>query len=177
METSQNITDDFMKAYENYSDAIFRHCYFRLYDRERATEMMQETFVRTWEQVRTGREIKNVRAFLYRVANNLVIDHVRKRKESSLEALMETGFEPGVEEQEKTYAVIDAQFVLEALKDLDAKSRDVIIMRYIDDLGPNEIAEITGESANVVSVRLNRAVKSAQNILSHQNAETISQTI
>jgi len=48
---------------------------------------------------------------------------------------------------------------------LPEDSRTVLVMRYIDDLGPNEIADMLEESANVVSVRINRATKELRKIL------------
>ncbi len=88
------LEDIFIKAYDDHSDAIFRHCYFRVFERERAKELTQEVFIKTWEYLRNGQEVKNLRAFLYRVANNLVIDESRKKKANSLEAMQEQGFDP-----------------------------------------------------------------------------------
>ena len=75
-------------------DAIFRHCYFRVFDRERARDLVQETFLKTWEYLTRGHDIENIRAFLYRVATNLIIDDSRRKKEISLEQLSESGFDP-----------------------------------------------------------------------------------
>lgn len=37
---------EFMKAHDAYADALFRHCYFRLYDRERAKDLVQDAFMK-----------------------------------------------------------------------------------------------------------------------------------
>ena len=80
----------FLKAYDEFADPIFRHCYFRVFNRERAKDLMQETFTKTWEYLNqspiTNHEsrITNMRAFLYRVANNLIIDNSRQKDERSL---------------------------------------------------------------------------------------------
>ena len=79
-----DIQDTFDHAYADYADAIFRHCAFRLMNRERGKELMQETFLRIWIELGKGVEVLNMRAFLYRIANNLIIDDVRKKKEMSL---------------------------------------------------------------------------------------------
>jgi len=161
--------DDFTSAYDEFADAIFRHCYFRVSDRERAKELMQETFIRTWNYIVDGNEIDQIKSFLYRTAHNLIIDEYRSRKnEASLDELQESGFDPEEDERAKLYAKIEAKEVLVLLDKLDEKHRDVIIMRFIDDLGPKEISEVTGESENTVSVRLNRAIKSAKKLLEKQ---------
>jgi RNA polymerase sigma-70 factor (ECF subfamily) len=152
-------TEAFLKAYDAYADALFRHCYFRVYDRERARDLMQETFARTWECIVDGKDIENLRAFLYRVANNLVIDFVRKKKESSLDDMMEQGFEPSAPTDKRIVNSAEAANIISALDKVDEKHRDVIVMRYVDGLSPKEIAGILDESENAVSVRLHRAIK------------------
>ncbi len=147
----------FLKAYDELGDAIFRHCYFRVYDRERAKELAQECFLRTWDQIARGREINNLKAFLYRVATNLTIDESRRRKEESLESRLEAGFEPAVAPRSAEQA--EAARLLAAADRLDPKYREVLIMRYVEGLGPAEIAGIIGETENNVSVRLHRAIE------------------
>lgn len=155
-----------LTAYDSYADAIFRHCYFRLYDREDAKDVMQEVFIRAWEYVCDGNVIDNTRAFLYRTANNLVIDRVRKHKSYSLDALKEKGFDPEDHAQDaaRIVDVVSGREVLQVLHRLEDPYRAVVIMRYIDDLMPREIASVLGETENVVSVRIHRAVKKAKQL-------------
>jgi len=158
--------NDFTSAYEEFADAIFRHCYFRVSDREKAKDIMQEVFVRTWNYVVEGNEINELKSFLYRTAHNLIIDEYRARKnDASLEDLREKGFDSEEDNRGKLYASIDAKEILSLLGELDDKHREVIIMRYIDDLGPKEISEITGESQNTISVRINRAIEQTKKLL------------
>ena len=71
----------FLEAYDQYSDAIFRYCYYRVYDREKAKDCVQEAYCRTWKYMESGKEIENLRALLYRIATNIIIDDSRKKKE------------------------------------------------------------------------------------------------
>ncbi|MDZ4243588.1 MAG: RNA polymerase sigma factor [Candidatus Doudnabacteria bacterium] len=152
---------EFLAAYERFSDAIFRHCFFRVYDREAARDLTQETFVRTWEYVAKGRDIDNIRAFLYRVANNAIIDYSRRKRALSLDELLEKGFDPAgaADPTRDIEANLDAREVMKVLLNLTSDAKDLVVMRYIDGFGPKEIAQIIGVSENVVSVRLNRAIK------------------
>ena len=152
-------TESFLKAYDELSDALFRHCLYRVYDRERAKDLCQEAFMRTWEQVAAGKDIRNLKAFLYRVTNNLVIDDARKKKEASLEAIMESGFEPMGDAGTAAPNAAELSIVMGVLKEMEPEVRDVIVMRFLDGFGPKEIAEVTGESENVISVRLHRGLK------------------
>ncbi len=164
-----NAEQQFAAAYDRYADAIFRHCTFRLLDRERGRDLMQETFLKTWEYVARGNAIDNVQAFLYRAANNLVIDEVRRRKkrvEVSLEDMQEAGMDIGTDEHERSMkSRIDEQRILSLLQKIDEPYREVLVMRYIDELPPAQIAKILGASANVVSVRINRGMKKLQSLL------------
>lgn len=156
---------EFLAAYDQYADAIFRHCYFRAFDRERGKDLMQETFMRMWGYLSKGGEVLNMRAFLYRIANNLLADEARKKKEMSLDKLQEDGFDPGLDETPMMQSKIEHSRVLRSLSRLDSSYRDMIIMRYVNELSPSEIAEVTGESANAVSVRIYRGLKQLRSSL------------
>jgi RNA polymerase sigma-70 factor, ECF subfamily len=157
--TTTSLEQEFLAAYDQYADAIFRHCYFRVFDRERGTDLMQEVFMRAWEYLAKGEKVLNMRAFLYRIANNLIVDESRKKKETSLDKLQEEGFDPGIDDTDRINNRIEHARVLDTLKGLDNNYRDILVMRYMNDLSPSEIAEVTGESANTISVRIYRGLK------------------
>ena len=163
---SKDPQDQFLQLYDEKSDAIFRHLYFRISDREKALDMMQETFERTWKYIVKGNEIDNMKAFLYRVANNLLIDEYRRRKQvASLDYLHEKGIEVGSGNKEKDaiYDRADVRLALQYVERLPEKDRHMIVMRYVDDLSIKEISEITDLPENNVSVRIHRALKKLQN--------------
>jgi RNA polymerase sigma-70 factor, ECF subfamily len=149
----------FMQSYDEHADSLFRYCYYRVYDRERAKELVQETFMRAWKQLTIGKDIRNPRAFLFTIARNLVIDESYKKKSVSLDMLSDQGFdvpEPHAVDQGLRF---DARHALSKLESLDHEHREVVLLRFVEGLGPKEIASIVGESANVISVRLHRALK------------------
>lgn len=158
--------EDFTKAYDALADAIFRHCYFRVSDRERAKELMQETFIRAWNYIVDGHTIEQPKAFLYRVAHNLIVDEYRSRRgEASLDDLREKGFDVGTDARDALHAKIEAADILGLLDKIGTKYQEVIILRYIDGLGPKEIAKVIGESENAVSVRIHRGVRQIKKLL------------
>lgn len=160
----------FLELYEKCADAVFRHCYFRVHDRERAIDLAQESFTRVWNSLTIGTKIENMKAFLFRTANNLIIDYYRKKKESSLDALAEDGFDPAGDDHEHVADRALAREALEAAHELEDGYREIILMRYVSDLSIGEIAEAIGESENVVSVRIHRAIKKLQKILHYEQA-------
>lgn len=160
--------NDFMQAYDSLNQALFRHCYFRVYDRERAKELVHDTYTRTWEYIANGNKVENLRAFLYRVLNNLIINESKKKKPLHLEDLQASGFDPGKDPRENIDIAIEASRVRKILELLDEKDRNLIVMRYVDDLGPKDIALALNESENVISVRLHRAMKEFRKVLDEQ---------
>lgn len=148
-----------LEVYDKYADAIFRHCYFRVHDRDLAIDLTQETFVRTWEYLRQGKEVDNLRAFLYRVASNLIVDFSRKKKSQSLDNMQDKGLEIRHIDRETTEGRLDAKGVVLVLDKLNDNHRTVIVMRYLDELSVKEIAQALGESENAISVRIHRALK------------------
>ncbi|OGH81388.1 MAG: hypothetical protein A3I29_03150 [Candidatus Magasanikbacteria bacterium RIFCSPLOWO2_02_FULL_44_11] len=155
----------FLEAYDKHADAIFKHCYFRLFNRERAKEIMQDTFLRAWEQMAKGVEIKNIKAFLYRIATNLIIDDTRKKKTSSLDLMQGQGFNPAVSDTDAIFNRLDGERVKKMIERMDEKYATVILMRYVDDLTVKEISEILSVTQNVVSVRIHRGLKEIKKII------------
>lgn len=164
MDTKQ-IEKSFLKLYDESADTLLRHCYFRVHDRELAKDLTQEAFTRMWQYLAAGKEVENMNAFLYRMANNLVIDHYRRKKSASLEALQEGGFDPSGSEHEHVMDRAQIREALEAVDTLEEPYLSVIRMRYVSDLTISEIAEATGESDNVVSVQIHRGIKKLRTLL------------
>lgn len=151
---------ELLAAHDAYSDGLFRHCLLRVRDREVAKDLVQESFSRAWLYLAEGKKIDHMRAFLYRIAHNLIVDYARKKKASSLDALIdEDGFEPADENIREPLDTPALRRALSLLHQLDEGYRVVVMMRFFDELSPKEIAKSLGISENVVSVRLHRAIE------------------
>lgn len=152
----------FLEAFDDYSDAIFRFCMVKTRNKELSEDLTQEVFMRFWQSLRDGKEFTNTRAFLYTIAGNLVIDWYRKKKSDSLDARMESGYDPQERNEIDPEEGAQYQEALGALEALEEKDQEVMLLRYVEGLEPREIAEVMEVSANVVSVRINRATKRLQ---------------
>jgi RNA polymerase sigma-70 factor, ECF subfamily len=179
---SGNHEERFLKAFDEYSDALFRHASIRLSDRERAVELTHDTFLKAWGYTRAGHEIESYRPFLYKILNNLIIDEYRKRKEDSLDALLEReGVDEGSFEElhsgslEIVVDTMDARRAVEAIAVLPDTYREVLTLRFVDGLTPKEISLLIEETENVVSVRLHRGIKALKSHIeskSRRNEDT-----
>ena len=159
-----SLEKDLLAAHDAYADAIFRHCYYKTGERELAQDLTQEVFLKAWSYMQKREPILNMRAFLYRLSDNLVMDWYRKRKTQSLDALVEQGFEP---KETNVYVEEKAEMglALAKLRELDPDDQKVIIWRFVEDWTLGEIADALGLKENTVSVRLYRALKRLRTLL------------
>ena len=185
METT--IDQKFIAAYDAHTDAIFRHCFWKTNDREVAKDLMQQAFAKTWEYMQeiqransasdqkgARKDIGNIRAFLYKTAGNLIIDWYRKRKEQSLDAMQDDGFDPEDAPNDidgsasmvpHTDRLAEIQWMMQALDKLDPADKDLILLNYMNGVPYSEIAEAYGEKPTTISVRIHRAIKRLKKIL------------
>ena len=159
--TNQERENQYVEAYRAYAEEILRYFFFRVYDRELARELTQEAFMKVWKYMVDGKDITHIKAFLYRVAYHIVVDHSRKKKEQSLDEMMESGFDVVSKELSKQDA-LDIHAVIHEMEQLGEKYREILFLRYMDGLSPKEIGTIMGLSENVVSVRIHRGIKQVQ---------------
>lgn len=150
----------FLETYDAHADAFLRFAYFGVHDRELAKDLVADMFARVWEYLANRNVVENIRALCYRTLRNLIVDHFRKHKSLSLDALAETGYEPrgadGREDVEKQDVLTELR---QAITKLPGAFREVILLRYIEGYDPKEIAEMLNISQSLVSVRIFRGVK------------------
>lgn len=159
---------EFLAAYDEYSASLFRFLTMKIADREVARDLTQETFTRAWDYRQGGGVIREWKPFLFRTAYNLVVDVYRKKRSVSLDSLIDDqGFAVSDDNADEKQSVVAAEMSLvrKGIDQLDETYRDIILLRYTEDLPPKEIARITGLSENVVSVRIHRGIEKLRTIL------------
>ena len=160
----------FTAAYEEHADALFRFSFFKLSDRELAQDTLQETFTKTWLFIAKGGKVDNFKAFLYRTMSNLIIDEYRKRKPiDSLETMGEDGgFEAPFDDTESWFNKADGERAMKLIGQIPDPYNEAVFMRYVEDLSLQEIAEITGETENAISVRVHRGLEKLKKLYNHE---------
>jgi RNA polymerase sigma-70 factor (ECF subfamily) len=162
----------FDAAFADHADELFRHAFFRLSDRERAVDMVQECFLRAYTYAKDD-DIRDMRAFLYRTLRHLIIDEYRKKKSYSLDAILENDdiHADALLPQDDTNTIeaatvrLDGEQALEKVSELPPDYGEVLLLRFVDGLTPREIAERIDVSENLVSVRIHRALKALRTVL------------
>lgn len=161
--TTGDTQASFESLFAEYSDVIYRLCLYKTSDQSTAADLTQECFLRLWKSMNSGAEIERPKQYLYQIARNLVIDHYKKMKSVSLDALQEDGFDPKDDRANATNTS-EVALLRKTIEALEEDYREVIYLRFVEDQGVGEIAETLGISPNLVSVRLNRGKKKLQDL-------------
>ena len=165
-------------------DRVYQYLYFMLNDEDAANDAFQDTFVRAIMALREGRYRQNGQflPWLLRVARNLVIDRFRGDKahrttplemedaqgESTINVLNTAAYsEPDVEMA--TILTESAEDVKMMINRLPEEQREVVIMRFYQELSFKEIADLTDVSINTALGRMRYALINLRRMAAHRN--------
>jgi len=162
----------FVKAYDLYVDQIYRFIYFKVGNKEEAEDLSSAVFLKIWSYLQENNIIdsKTLRSLLYKIARNIIIDHYRKinqRENVSLDKTMEQGGLIDVKQDiaQRAEVMSDLMVIETKLPELKEEYREVIIMRYINELSIKEIAEILDKSKGNVRVLIYRALSTLKELM------------
>jgi RNA polymerase sigma-70 factor, ECF subfamily len=168
---SQGLEGPFRELYDLYKDRVYNVCYRITGNATDALDASQETFGILFRKLRDFRFQSKFSSWVYRVAVNAAIDMKRRsqtRRMTSLEALQErsgtgrsTRFDPRDEEIEMPISAaarheLEEQIQLTILR-LSPKLRAITVLRYVENLSYDQIAETLQISLGTVKSRLARA--------------------
>lgn len=155
--------DKLAGIYDRYYEPIYSYVYRRVSDVDTASDLTAEIFARMLRAAQ-GDDFpeQQARAWLYRTAHNLVVDHYRRRAHRQHLALEETmiegGEDPaGVAEQNASAAGVHA-----ALEQLTSAQQQVIELKFLQGLSNQETAEIMHRSVGAVKLLQHRALAALQ---------------
>ena len=158
--------DAFAYLFEHYSDKIYRLAISMLKQEAAAEGVVQDTFLRLIERLDQFEERSQLGTWLYRIAYNLTVDRLRKRKpdlelgEESEDCRLTAPVHLVDWQQWPENLLADAEVTAaldDAIAALPEKFRIVFVLREIEGLSTQETAEITSLSLSATKVRLHRA--------------------
>lgn len=158
------------QVFDLYNKKVYRVAYGVLRHREEALDIVQEVFIKLFRSIKNFKGKSRLSTYLYRMAVNTAIDHVRKAGKpvvSSLEG--EEGFQPAEEPEKRPdriflYKELEGK-VNEALGKIPADQRMVLILREVEGLSYQEIADSMKCSIGTVMSRLHYGRKRMQDLL------------
>lgn len=168
----------FIKVYDDFASDIYRFVYFKVGHVEEAKDLTSMIFLKTWNHIQNNSLTSSttLRALLYKVARTSIVDYYR-----------ETGakLEVSLDDEEHPIDLADEKTDLES--DLDRASdianiksklpllkeeyREIIVLKFVNDLEIDEISEVTGKTKGNVRVLLHRALAALKDLLEedHKN--------
>ena len=146
----------FHKAYLPLAQTLYRIAYYMLESEAEAEDAVQEMYARIWESRDSLQEVRSPKAYCIRMLKNLCLDRIRRAQFLSFpEELPDKAYAPGPDD------TLDAKTrlnkVLEAVKALPDKQRKVLVLRTVEGLSYEEIAERTGMNYLTCRVLLSQA--------------------
>jgi RNA polymerase sigma-70 factor (ECF subfamily) len=146
-------------VFDTYYLPLYRYIYHHVGHKETAEDLAADVFTRLLKSIQKGRgPNRHLRAWLYRVARNLVTDEFRRfehRDHEPLDQRMRSST-PGVLEQ--VDLTVLSQQARWALRKLTVKQRDVIILKYLEGYENEEIADVLNTSVGAVKSRQHRGL-------------------
>lgn len=155
--------ESFRKLYQRYVVRV-RSTLARLTDLSHIDDMTQEVFVNIWRNLASLRSTETFSSWVYRIAVNVALDHLKQGKRKSTEALNE---EPPAEKDEAS-AIEAKQIVRAGLDKLNFQHRSVLVLHDMEQLTEKEISEILGIPQGTVKSRLFNARARMRTFL-HEN--------
>jgi RNA polymerase sigma factor (sigma-70 family) len=149
----------FTMAYYEHAPELIRHARSMVNDYETSEDLVQEAFVKAWMYLVRQGKIHTMRAFLHHILNNLIVDGYRKHKTSSLDSLLEKGYEPGADEYDRLVDILDGRRALKLIDQLPSTYQEVLRMKYERCLSYKEISRLTGQQQNTIAVQVHRGLE------------------
>ncbi len=156
---------DFTAHYEDFKDKIYSFFYYRTDGNGTLSEdLTSDTFLKAFRKFDQYDAAYAFSTWIYTIARNTFTDYLRTQKQNkSLEDLTETAHEPGTDDFEDWNADMDhetlTQRIIDALKNFPPLQKDVLIMKYLQDLETAEIAVATDQTPANVRQALSRGKK------------------
>lgn len=158
--------DAFAEIVEIYSNSIYQLGYRMLGNRHEAEDIAQEAFIRAYVNIKSFNQDLKFSTWLFRIATNLCIDRIRKKKPDyyldaevsgtdGLTMYSQLSSNSPLPEKELESLELQETVQKEILK-LPEKYRSVIVLKYIEELSLNEISEILDMPLGTVKTRIHR---------------------
>lgn len=171
----------FIKAYDENVAEIYRFVYFKIGHREEAHDLTSMIFLKTWNHIqnKTLEDAKTLRALLYKIARTSIIDYYRDTGAKMKATLSLDNEEHPLDLPDKDAPDLnenldlktDFQLIKSKLPLLKEEYREVIIMRFINDLSLEEIADVTGKSRGALRVLIHRALSALRELVEKELKE------
>jgi RNA polymerase sigma-70 factor (ECF subfamily) len=159
----------FIKAYDEYADKIYRFVYFKIGNEEDAKDLTSAIFLKTWNHINNSRlaDEKTLKALFYKIARNSVIDYYRssRREECMEKEILSNAIDEKNDLLNQASVSSDWESVKIKMLELKDEYREILLLKYIEELSIGEIAKILDKSKGNVRVLIFRALKALKELM------------
>ena len=157
--------DAYGQIYNIFYRRIYRYCKFNAKSAQIAQDICQETFLKAWKALPSFRERGgSLQAYLFKIARNLIIDFSRKKKEESLNNYQQIEAD-GKSLEDEIDKSASLNKIRNALAGLKEDERQIIILRYFEDMTQLEVAKVIGIKEGNLRVKTHRILKKLKEII------------
>ena len=147
-----------------FADRVFRYLLARIGDPDLADDITAQVFLRLIEKIGIYRigprdNVAIFSAWLYRLAHNKMVDVLRSHKRSQESPLEHAAYVVGDDTLEAVEDHLDFQNVLQSLRILNDQQREVIVLRFVEELSIAETAQVMQKSEGAVKALQHRALE------------------
>lgn len=167
--------DAFETLYRRHNDALYRYLLRLCRHRDTAEDLFQEVWGKIIKTRERYRPTAKFTTFLYRVAHNCFIDHVRRNKRhgNTVDIDPDTQAGTGTDAADEAERSLARRRLEAALRDLPDEQRDVFLLFEEADMSLDEIAAVTGVNRETAKSRLRYAVNKLKVAIGAQIADSV----
>lgn len=162
----------FGRLYDEYVDQIFRYIFYKVGNFQESQDLTGQTFLKAFENI-DSYEMRDVAfsSWLYRIAHNLVVDYFRKESKREKVPIEEQSPTPSNRGNpvDTVMADLDSERLYRAMQKLTHNQREVLVLKFIDNLSNAQVSEIMGISVGAVKSTQKRGLLSLNRILSNSS--------
>lgn len=166
----------FIKVYDDFAGDIYRFIYFKIGHVEEAKDLTSMIFLKTWNHIQNNSltSASTLRALLYKIARTSIVDYYRETG-SKLEVSLDDENHPIDIPDEKSDLATDMDKTSDLAKIksklplLKEEYREIIVLKFVNDLEIDEISEVTGKTKGNVRVLLHRSLAALKELLEEDN--------
>jgi RNA polymerase sigma-70 factor, ECF subfamily len=158
---------------EQYQYRLVRYLIYLLGRRDEVEDLVQETWIRVLERGRSYDGRSRFEPWLFAIARNLTIDHMRRRKTWSLDSVdddeQDAAARSPASNDPSPFVLAarteDAQRLAQSMQALDFIYREVLVLRFQEDLSLQEVATVVGAPVSTVASRIYRGLQTLRALL------------
>lgn len=152
----------FRVIFNAFQQSIFNFLLYKVKDQALAEDLLQDTFLKLWENRKKLKEEESVKAYLYKIASNLYLNHLRHAAVVLKHHDEELAQKRNADQAHPQFVLEEQEFhsqLIHAIETLPDRIKEVFLMSRIEALTNKEISERLGLSIKTIESHMGKALK------------------